>query len=188
MDTCGASALGARCQKDQGEGVVLFSSAFEDLIQWLIIWCAQTGTRKFTPHRKGGGRGGELVPSQMGCGKCGGSPWIERGTFGGHSRKTNLNPVAPKARKQTFDLAPGFCVANLAAKLKRQISHTKSTAHQPPPPSVERKLGPAGSGSVACSGEMYFCMGTLARFRDRNLETRGLPQIALQCLSWCTLP
>ena len=83
--------------------------------------------------------GGGLVPSQIGCGqfgcgKFGGSPWISRGKFGAHSQKTSLNPLAPKARKQNFDLTPGFCVGNLAAKLKRQISHTKFTAHQPPAP------------------------------------------------------
>ena len=63
------------------------------------------------------------MPSQFGCGK-----------FGGHSQKTSLNPLASKAQKQNFDLTPGFRVVNLAAKLKRQISHAKFTAHQIPPP------------------------------------------------------
>ena len=39
--------------------------------------------------------------------------------------------VPPKARKRNFDFTPGFRGVNLAAKLKRQISHTNLL---PPPP------------------------------------------------------
>ena len=96
---------------------------------------------------------GESVPSQIGCGqfgwgKFGGSPWISRSKFGGHSQKTRLTPLAPKARRQTFDLTSGFRVANLAAKLKRPISHTQSTAHQSPPPPVPQAPRCCSSCSV----------------------------------------
>ena len=85
------------------------------------------------------------MPSQIGCGefrcgKFGGSPWISHGKFGGHSQKTTLSPLAPKVRKQNFDLTPEFRVANLAAKLKRQISNANLTWLQIPPP-IERQGG-----------------------------------------------
>ena len=86
------------------------------------------------------GGGGGLVPSQIGCWKFGGSPWISHGKFSGHSQKTSLNPLAPKARKQNFDLDPGFRVGKLAAKLKRQISHTNLIwLPIPPPPLYTQK-------------------------------------------------
>ena len=39
--------------------------------------------------------------------------------------------------RRTKQEAPGFGVGNLAAKLKRQVSHAKFTAHQTPPPPVK---------------------------------------------------
>ena len=81
------------------------------------------GPRKGATTRRNVTQGGG-VPNQFGGGKFGGSK--EQG------RRHGARMAQGDGRTQQE--APGFGVGNVAAKLKRQMSHTKVTAHHIPPP------------------------------------------------------